>query len=263
MFSPANEPQSIGGVLDTGFKLFRAGFKDLVLIAYLGSILGALWSWGLETTIINSTSGTGPSPGSLPLLFIGGGLVVMFLVSLFMAATLIRARNIYRGEQGSVGSALSLGVRRAPAVFFASLVYGLVVAVGLVLLIIPGLWLSIALAMCMYAAATDNHGPMKALNYSYDLVKGNWWRTAAVFAVIMIIAMVFYFALGFISAMVLVSDPTALEGPSLWLDIIIFPIVTAAITALVYCLAYAIYEDLKLRKEGGDIASRIEGLSNA
>lgn len=264
MFSPANEPQSIGGVLDTGFKLFRVGFKQLVPIAYLGSIIGALWGWFIESVFLRGASEGLPGGLGLGGTFIIGGIVIMVFVSIFMAATLIRARNLYRGEEGSFGSALSSGLRRAPAVFIASLLYGLVVAVGLVALIIPGLWISIALVMCVYAASVDNHGPLKALSYSYELVKGNWWRTAGVFAVIMIIAMVFYFALGFISAMVIVAgDPTALDGTSLWLDIIIFPIISAALTALMYCLAYVVYEDLKLRKEGGDLADRIEGLGDA
>jgi hypothetical protein len=264
MFSPASEPQSIGGVLDTGFKLFRVGFKQLMPIAYLGSIVGALWGWFIESAVLRGTAGALPGGFSLLGTFILGGVVIMIFVSVFMAATLIRARNIYRGEDGSFGSALSSGLRRAPAVFAASLLYGLAVTVGLVALIIPGIWISISLVMCVYAASVDNHGPVKALGYSYELVKGYWWRTAAVFAVIMIIAMVFYFAIGFISAMVLVTgDPSAIDGPSLWLDIIIFPIISAALTALMYCLAYVVYEDLKLRKEGGDLADRIEGLSDA
>lgn len=257
MFEPANEPQSIGGVLDTGFKLFRAGFKQIVPIAYLGSIISALWGWYFQTAMLRRLEAGDPSGFGFQFSDLIGMLIVMVLVAAFFAATLIRASNVYRGEPGSLGAALTGGIRRAPSVFVASLLYFVVMLIGLVLLIIPGVWLSISLAMCFYAAAADGRGPIDSLNYSYELVKGNWWRTAAVFGVIMIIAMVFYFALGFISAMVILSgDPSSLQQPSILLDVIIFPIVTAAITALMYCLAYVVYEDLKLRREGGDQIGR-------
>jgi len=263
MIVRANEPQTIGGVLDSGFKLFSGGLTAIMPFAYLGSLLGALGGWVMQVMMLNAMQGGGDPVAFFGATTIIGAIVIWLVTTLFSAAALIRARDVYYGVQGSFGSALGAAFGRLFPVFFAGLLYGIAVSLGLVALIIPGLFLSISLAMCVFAAATDNKGPLESLSYSYDIVKGNWWRTAGVFAVIFIIAIVFYFAIGIVAAIFIVADSgnvTDFAEPSLLVDVIIAPVLTAIATTLFYCLGFAVYEDLKLRKEGGDLADRIEGL---
>lgn len=264
MFVRATEPQSIGGVLDTGFKLFSASVKAVAPIAYVGGLIGAIFGWYAQTAMLNRLGSGTSSPFGFSGLEIAGFLVVTVVTYIFLAAAIIRTRDIHDNNEGSFGSALSGGLRRLWAVFIAGVLYSFAIVFGFIALIVPGIFLSISLAMCIYAAAADDKGPLDSLSYSFELVKGNWWRTAGIFAVIMIIAFVFYFVIGFISAMVVFSDPAAaVEGPSIVIDVLIVPLFSAVISALLYCLGYAVYTDLKLRKEGGDLADRIESLDNA
>ena len=264
MFTRPQEPQSIGGVLDTGFRLFAAGVMAIVPLTYIGGVLGGVWNWYFSREIAAIQAGSIQDfSGFYGTMFIGL-LVIMVIGTAVMAAAITRTGAIYRGEASSFGQAFGNGFRRWLAVFFAGILYMLALIGGTILLLVPGIYLSIAFAFCFYAATMDKKGPVESLGYSYRIVKGNWWRSTAVFSVMIVIAMVFYMGIGIVAALfVFGSDPQDLTQPSLLVDVIIVPILSAFITALFYCLAYALYEDLKLRIEGSDLESRIESLERA
>ncbi|MDJ0938713.1 MAG: hypothetical protein QNJ00_02985 [Woeseiaceae bacterium] len=258
MITRANEPQSIGGVLDTGFKIFGAGFMAIVPITFLGTLISAIAGYALTMSMFDAAEAGDPMAG-LGAAGVISFIVVLIISLVFFGAALIRTRHIARNEQGSFGSALAGGFKRFPSVLVASIAYGIAIMIGFIALVIPGIFLSVALAFCLYAAAADNKGPFEALSYSYDIVRGNWWRSAAVLTVILIILIVFQLTIVFAAGLFAVAgDPTM--GPNLILDVVITPIIGSIISTLSYCLAFAVYDDLKLRKEGSDLADRIEGL---
>lgn len=260
MFTRANEPQSIGGVLDNGFKLFTASIKQVAPVTYLGALAGAIGAWVLQVSMLGQIAEGGPLDINVPLM-VGTYIIMMIVGSIFMAAAIIRIRAGFTSETTSFGQAMLAGMKRAPAVIGASLIYMLAFLVGSILLIVPGIYLSVMLAFAFYAAAADNKGPIESIKYSYGLVKGNWWRTAGLLTIMMFVAVVFYFAVGFVAGILAVStEPTQELQPSILGDIVIIPVIASVITAMMYCLAYAVYHDLKLRSQGIDLAERIESL---
>jgi len=62
-------------------------------------------------------------------------------------------------------------------VFAASILYGIVVAIGAMLCLIPGIIAAIYLYFYMYAYIVEEKGVIDSLQRSYELVKGNWWST--------------------------------------------------------------------------------------
>ena len=263
MFTRATEPQSIGGILDSGFKLFTASIKQVIPITYLGALTGAIWAWVFQKAMFAQITENGAVDFNVPLIVVSY-IIMMILGSIILAAAIIRIRAVFTSESMSLGQTVGAGVKRAPAVFGASIIYILAFAIGSILLVIPGIYLSVMLAFAFYAAAADNKGPLESIKYSYGLVKGNWWRTAGLLTIMTIVAMVFYIAVGFVVGILAVSeDPTAALQPNILSDIIIVPLITSVITAMMYCLAYAVYHDLKLRHEGVDLAERIENLDQA
>lgn len=67
------------------------------------------------------------------------------------------------------------------ALFLPTVVIGLLetlfTVAGFVLLIIPGIWLSVALGFACYALWDDGTKGWGAIKRSYQLVKGRWWAT--------------------------------------------------------------------------------------
>ena len=109
-----------------------------------------------------------------------------------------------------------------------------------------------------------------ALTESHRLVWGNWWRTAAILTVGFIIIFVIYLIAGVIIG---VLTPIFVLGggggaENVLLITLIGGLLVGVLTSLLMTpfyigLAIAIYWDLKLRKDGGDLAARVGALNPA
>lgn len=72
----------------------------------------------------------------------------------------------------------------------ASILGGLIVLVGFILFIVPGIYLSVKLCFTSYAVVDKKLGPVEALKASYNMTKGNWWNLAllGIVSVLIVIA---------------------------------------------------------------------------
>lgn len=93
-----------------------------------------------------------------------------------------------------------------------SILMGLIVMVGFVLLILPGIWLSIRLQFFTYALVDKDVKILEALRMSWDMTEGNWWNLFAYNILLSLIVM-----LGFILLIVgiFVAIPVAWLGYAL------------------------------------------------
>lgn len=137
-----------------------------------------------------------------------------------------------------------------------TIVYTLIVVVGLILLIIPGIWLYVLFALATPALVLERGRIGTSLGRSRLLVRGSWWRTfgilllAAIIAAIisMIIALPFDLLGGGAGL-----GGSAMTTGGIWLSAlggvvagaITYPF-SAGVTALLYI-------DQRMRKEGMDI----------
>ena len=95
-----------------------------------------------------------------------------------------------RGENVDVGDSLSEGFKNGMwyKIIVFSILYTLLVAVGLMLLILPGIYLMIAWAFGYYLFIDKGMGPMQALGKSRELVHElGFWK---VFAIVLVIGIV-------------------------------------------------------------------------
>lgn len=258
MYETAREPLSIGGVLDSGFGLFRACLSSTYALALLSALAYAPLSRAV--TYVRTAVPTSDVAVGIAL----GFLVYVVLELIVFGALVDRIGGVAGGRPTGFGESLGVGWRRGAALFGASLCYGFCVVIGFVLLLIPGLWVSIAFLFCFYAVILDGKGAIASLRYSQDLVRGHWWRTAAIVTVIFIIFSVAYVLVGTLTGVALIFDPESLlEQAQLpwYVDFVLLPLVQAVMIPFMYSMLMAVYFDLKLRHEGGDLAARIEASS--
>jgi|GEM_PF-1034681 len=104
---------------------------------------------------------------SVQLLF----AIIGQIASIFLGLGLIRvAMNIVGGEYISPGTFFTQADKLWSAVL-ASILYSLMVIIGLCLLIVPGIYLGIRYSQFMNAIVDRNLRPLEALQYSADLTK--------------------------------------------------------------------------------------------
>lgn len=126
---------------------------------------------------------------------------------------------------------------------------------------IPYYLFAITLSFTIYRVVIDNYGPVSAVIGSHKLVWGHFWRTTLWLLIIYLIVAVLFLAVftplfggAFMSGqggMPNISPSAAIIGvlAMLILMMFLFPFIIA--------MTIPYYHDLKLRKEGADLADRI------
>jgi hypothetical protein len=267
-----SQPQSIGGVLDTTFQLYKASLVKLIPLSLLLVIASCV------QYIYVFTRGGSPDPADplamLNLMTTWGywlSLLAGVIGSTWITAALyLKVAAIGTDSDLGIGAALQASLPRLPALVLMLILFILAVMLGSLLLIIPGIILMVSLLLCYPTALFDNKGPVSALTESHRLVWGNWWRTLVMLTVGLIILIVIYLVVativGLIAPLLMIGGGVGAEDVALYAlvsFVLIFLFLSLLLTPFYISLGIAIYWDLKLRKDGGDLAARVGALNPA
>ncbi len=248
MYQAATAPQSIGGVLDDGFRLYRAALGRVIVLTFVALVLGQI------PGVMMTTSGGIPDPSSMlvPLL------ICSVLSAVCYAAVIARMNAVAEQRDMPLSEAVGVGLRRLLPLLVYSLLYGVIVAVGMVLLIVPGMIFGLSLMFGAFMVVVEGRGPVDGLAASHRLVWGHWWRTALIMTVAMFVVMAVYMLIAFVSGftVALASTAPTILGPVL--QLVVVPVVGGAVTPLFYALALAVFYDLRLRRSGADLEQRLD-----
>ena len=165
--------RDLGDLLSTTFSLF--GRHSAVFLA------AALLVSGPVTLIVDGIWGRALAEGAEPspetAVSVTSAALSILVIPIATAMQVVIVQRLARGDEPTVGDALRGAAGRFPAAVGAVLLYALAVAVGVVLLIVPGVWLLVRWAFAAQAAVVDELSPVAALRRSAELVKDRWWRT--------------------------------------------------------------------------------------
>jgi len=258
-------PLSIGGVLDSAIRLYRDSIRRSWVLALLYSgalgVFGLVWAVALGKVV-------GPAAKDprqiLALMFspvMLAGLAIAILVSFVFYGALMKTLSAWaQGNQSlPLGEAIAIGMRRFPAVVLGCLINGLAVGIGLILLIIPGIYLFGKMPLWMAAVFVDDVGAMEGLRRSWRLTRGRWWHGAVIITVAVIMIYVFALAFGLVAGAIGALAHLSITGRevinqlfTVGSNMIVLPMFASILIVM--------YHDFKLRDEGGDLAARMGAL---
>jgi hypothetical protein len=270
MYKLPDAPQSLGGILDDGFKLFAASWKALLPLS-VAAMLITIAPQFMITGLDNIRPGEMPGFGALGTGFFVT-IVISTILSIFAYAAIIAGiHQAAMSEPVTTGEAFRRGLSSIPSYLGVGLIWILFTAALFAPLFVPGFprgawglvcvllfsYLVVALYPAGLLPVVEGLGPVATLMRAWQLVKGSWWRTAMILAVMGLI----FIALMFVVSMVLgiVAAPLAVGSGGRMSPIVmnaVFAVLLAPVVPLLYCLMYAVYTDLRLRKGGGDLLSR-------
>lgn len=250
---------SIGGVLDDGFRLYKSSIGPLYSLALCAVLVTN--SPALLLVRIADPANPRDFADLLPLVFLGLPLIVL-LSSIFYAAIIARIHGIAGQIPMTFGQALTVGFRRAIPIFMGSLLYGLAVLVGMILLVVPGLILGVSMFFMSVLVVVEGKGAIASLEGSHRLVSGLWWHTATVLTVAFVIATVPFFVASFIAGLLTAPFMTAATLVR-WtaINVVVSSVIYAFLLPILFCLQYSLYRDLLLRKGGSDLERRLENVT--
>jgi len=268
MYTPPSAPRSIGGVLDDTIQLYKASFAACVtaslFLALLALGLGLYTRPRFPTAHnLQPLAQLAALSAATPPHALSAYLVYLVLAALGYLVMLVQMTRVAGGETTlSLGAAIGRAAGRLPAAIGAGFLFLLAIAVGSVLLIIPGVYLWIRLQLFAVPLVSEGTGVGASLGRSWEMVGGHWWRTLLIISVIFIIVLVLDLLVTPISAALLVVLRSDLPR-ALLLTQALQAVMTVFTTPLIAATLVAIYDDLRLRKEGADIEARVGSLQRS
>lgn len=160
-------------------KSFKIYFEKKNLIFFLTFAIFLL-ALSISTGIFSSVFSGGVNSNMfrqptfvLPLLVSAIALAVVSIWA--QAATYLAVMEAGNGQTPVLKETLIAGWKKTWIFFLVSLIRGIVTALGLILLIIPGIIFSIWFSFSIFVAMTGKVGVMESLKKSRALVKGKFW----------------------------------------------------------------------------------------
>ena len=236
-------PRNYGELLATTFQVFGANSAvlftfALVLITPVAILVDGVWGRALA-------DGIDAKPAAAAQL-VSLGLRALLIVPLMTALSVVVVRELGGGGAPTLGGALRTAARRFPSVLGAVGLYVVGVSGGLVLLIVPGIWLLVLWYFAAQAAVIDDATPVAAVRRSTELVRGSWWR---VFGMIVVTGLLFGIGGAIVTAVVGQLGSTALYVAGLI-------VVEAFTVSLSGIFAALLFYDLRVRNGRPVVAER-------
>lgn len=207
---------SIGQVLSKTFDSYRRDFsKYFVLFLIVGIIIGIVTALAASLFVFPARPPMNATPQQfsdyLSRLFTNLSLYVgtIFIVSVVLSpiaqgtAVKLASQQIEKG-QADLGTAVRFAVSKLLWIWAQSIVLGIIIFLGTIALIIPGIVLAIMFSLAFPVLIIENKGVFDSMGRSRELVSHRWLKTFATFLVMIVVVVI---------ASLIVSTVTGPLGP--------------------------------------------------
>jgi hypothetical protein len=177
----ALDPRGIGELLGTAFQLYRRHWRTLLAIAavvvipltILQYVLGHWVRIQGEVTRnqVASTSFWASATASLLAALVG-----LLLYQVLTGAITRAIAAELAGQDPDVEQSYRFGFVRLWSILLVSVLVGLATVAGLIVFIIPGIYIGVRLAVSIQALVVEGRRGTEAMGRSWALVGGHWWH---------------------------------------------------------------------------------------
>ncbi|HZY93655.1 MAG TPA: hypothetical protein VFE98_02205 [Candidatus Bathyarchaeia archaeon] len=209
---------SLGEIISKTFQVYRRDFiKYFLLFAMVGVIIGVVTTLA-QNAFVLPTLPSNPTPQQFRDWFPGFlGAIVPLVASIFIVnvvfspiaqgSSIKLASEQIEKAQADLGTAVKLAVSRLLWMWALSIVVGIIVFLGVIALIVPGIILAIMFSLVLPVLLIENKGVFDSMSRSRELVGHRWLKTFATFLVLGIIVII---ASLIVSA---ITGPLGVVGP--------------------------------------------------
>lgn len=252
MTPPVLRPLSVGEVLDVSFGLYRSKFATLLTIAVATQLVPSLVSVYLTSA--------GGWLTNIPL-YLASMLLAVVLSALGVAASTFVVSDAYLGRETSAGVALSKAGGLLARLIGLSILTSLVIGIGVLLLIVPGLVLAAGLMLSTVVLVLESPPSVTAaMGRAWALSKGFRGKILLTMVVVFLMLVVPSVVIG--AAWALIGRGTG-AGPAESVPMVVLQsLLSILVYPFVYVVLTVLYYDIRVRKEGFDLellASSVAG----
>jgi hypothetical protein len=244
-------PLSTSELLDRTFFLYRKHFVLFVGIAAIPQIAV------LAVQLGGAAIGLG---GSIAATLLGSliGLVMnAFALVASHVATVMAVSDVHLERPTSIGAAFGAIKGRLLGIMGIMALVGLGVGVGLLLLVIPGIYLALTWSLAIPVAVLEGTGLNGTVSRSATLTKGDRLRILVIYVLLAflewVVMLIIQFPLLTLVALLGLHDPAKIQGWTTIFSSIGAFISTSLVAPLLTIGLTLIYYDERVRKEGFDL----------
>ncbi|MBK6778071.1 MAG: hypothetical protein IPG75_00585 [Gemmatimonadetes bacterium] len=256
MTPPVLRPLTLGEILDVAFGLYRSLFLPLLVVTLVTSALPVVLSVYIESA--------GGALLNLPMYFLNL-LLNAVLGAIASAAATFVVSDSYMGRAISARDAFARATPFIGRLIVLGVLMSLVIGIGLVCVIIPGVILFTGLALSTPALVIEGlPSANAAMGRSWALTRGFRGKLFWVLVTVLVLILLPTIALGGFAAAsgdATLLEPTVSPATLGWL--VAASLIQLLIYPLFYCVLTVAYYDLRVRKEAFDLEVLASGLSPA
>jgi hypothetical protein len=175
----------LSGVLGEAWQMYRRFAVHLLTIAFIIYVAAAIVAGLLSLAGVFGT-------------FLAE--IVELFAAFLLQATLVKAVQDVRDGRAdlSLGETVSAATPYIWSVAAASILAGIAITIGLILIIVPGLWLITIWAVIIPVIVIERSGALSSFGRSRQLVRGHGWHVFGTLVLVFIILIVVNIILGII-----------------------------------------------------------------
>jgi hypothetical protein len=268
-------PMTLGEVLDRTFSLYRSNFWLFAGIMALPLILNLLFNigfsvWNRSTQLVlhGSQGRQIVNPQYFLNVAIGaflGGALYLIVLGVAHGATIFAVSDLYLAREATVRAAFSRVNGRFLRLVGVEILVGLLLMVGFIALIFPGVILMCRTVLSVPVAMLEDESPASAISRSMDLTKGFGMQMFLIILLVWALAWVttVIFQMPFI--VLATMQKTGQQLPLIWqilqhLATFVSETIIGPIGTIAFCL---MYYNLRVRKEAFDLQHLMASLGPA
>jgi hypothetical protein len=243
-------PRRIGEILRAAFQLYRRHWRTLMAIAAVVVVPLTLLQYGIGHWFRSHGQQLhGQAEVSASFWAVASASLLAAVVALLLYQVLTGAitRNIateVTGQDLNLEQSYRFGFARLGPILVVSVLVGLATLLGLIVFIIPGIYIGVRLAVSTQALVVEGRRGTDAMRRSWELVGGHWWHAALTVLVAGLITAV-------VNAVI-----TAPFGAGAWfIQGIAAAIATTVTLPYGAVVGVLLYLDLRARKERLDLGT--------
>jgi hypothetical protein len=260
-------PRGVGATLDAGLDALRQRFLPCFgacVLLWVGPAATVAFAEDPDFAAQFATDPTGAAFAQIAAALLSTVLTtVAQIFSAILVSVIIRSE--FLGAPISLGGAIDLVRRRFFGLIGCTLLVMLLSLAGFVACFLPYFYVLWRVSVAPIACVAEQRGPVESIQRSFALTKGSFLRWAGIAIVTaLLVGPLNGFAGGAAQAEVrdvaleTVAMPTALYGSIVWIAATAFFALATAVTA---AISTAYYYDCRVRREGLDLAARLETIA--
>jgi hypothetical protein len=241
---------STQGGFDLGRVISRtfASIRDNWLLLLVASLVLV----GLPSTLaaVGQTLVWSAESATAGFLFVTLGSLLYFIGVFMLQGTAVKAAvNGFNGKKTDLGDALGVGVKMFFPLLGLGILAGLGMALGFMLLIVPGVILAVLWAVAAPAVVVEKRGIFESFQRSRDLTRGYRWNVFGLLVIYVLMSWILGVAIGAIS---LATGGAFVGGdsPNLWINVLSGPVVNVLSAVIASAGVASLYYELRTVKEG-------------